>query len=199
MKKLAKRVLSLTLMLLLLMSVPMTARADVVEDADVPTATMSWEENLQPCTATLRIPGETYYISVPITDASIVTISEGEQKVVTWPKGSYVEHAPTFTAEPSGEDEVRLLTLLGELGYDMDPMYRELPEEDADLEFYQTPAGLPAGKYSYGSEFKVIDAEWWILRGQLTGRAISLPMGADEGEIAEIPISCSKIKLIVIS
>lgn len=199
MKKSVKSALSLILALLLMMSVPMTARAEVVEDADVPTAKVTWTEELMPCTATLWIPGEEYTIPVPITDASIVHVTDGEERVITWPRGSYVEQTPVFTANPSMADYFRLETLLGELGYGLGSMCQELSEEERNLVFFNTPKGLLDGKYSYGSEVDVIDAEWLIQRGALTGRVISPSDGEDEGKIVGIPLSCTKIKLIVIS
>lgn len=194
MKKSTRSTLLLILALLMI-SVPMTASAEVVEGASVPTAKVSWEENLMPCTATLRFPENAYVIPVPIKDATIVRINNGEQGVTTWPIGNCATQTPTFTEEPSMLNKERLETLSLELGYEVKSMNSVVP----DFEYYTIPAGLIPGEYSYGTEFGVMDAEWWITRGALSGRIIDLPVGANQGEIIGIPYEQTALKLIVIS
>ena len=196
MKKSTKRFLSSALALLLMLSLPMTANAQVVVGADVPTATTTWEANSQPCVGTLWILDGYDYVSVPIKHASIVTVTNGERKTITWPQGNGAVQTPVFSAEPTLNDRTRMIGLLEELEYTMNSM-TSYPS-DPLMEFYQTPAGLPAGKYSYGAEFQVKTAQWMIERGQLLGRAVIVPVGADEGRIEGIPFSYTATKLIVV-
>ena len=197
MKKSTKRFLSSALAILLMLSLPMTANAQVVVGATIPTATLTWEENSQPCVATVMIPEEPDVLPVPIEDATIVTIVNGESKVVTWPRGNGATREPEFSVEPALADRVRLESLLLELGYELQSMRVDL--EDTEQIYDIVPGGLPAGRYSFGSEFDVVDAEWSIVRGQLFGRAVISPDAPDEGTITGIPFGATAIKLIVLS
>lgn len=56
MKKTQRRILSFTLALMLIFVLPTSTSAEVVEDADVPTATMTWDDLIGSCTMTLCFP-----------------------------------------------------------------------------------------------------------------------------------------------
>ena len=196
MKKTQRRILSFTLALMLIFVLPTSTSAEVVEDADVPTATMTWDDLIGSCTMTLCFPEDSYKIPVPVEDASIVHITQNTQGVITWPAGICATLAPTFTPVPSLQNQNRLETLGGQLGYNMCSMSSAVPAK----EYHNIPLGLLPGYYSYGSEFTAIDAFWDISRGQTEfGRAVIPGNDATEGEIVGIPLSRTAPKLIVMS
>ena len=184
--------------LLLLMVIALPASAEVVPGASVPTARMTWEEFVGTCTLTMSIPGSAYWKSVPIEDASEVAINNGEQAVITWPAGNCATQEPSHSPNSNYSlYQIRLESLAVELGYEIESMSSAAPT----FEFYVVPSGLPAGRYSFGVECKVIDAEWSFSRWQ-SGivRAITPPTyGDDSGEIYGIPIQQTAPKLIVIT
>lgn len=190
MNKTVRKVLSITLMLILLFTLALPASA---------TTTIEWTgANGSYNSLSISKVSAAYYVYQPIKDATIANHVYGTQNVVTWPTG----YCATYTLE---EDDFPDNTFLYKIHLDEaftgEGLVYSVSSNVPSFDYYVVPAGLPDGKYSYGTEITTYDISLRIslnaIPPEIAGRAVT-PDNYISGTVYAVPTSCTAAKLITI-
>lgn len=184
MKKVVRKLLSITLSLVIMFSFAITALAGETRWTGIDGYYY---------TGTTTRSSIVYVVAVPVDDASVIEHEEGMNEVITWPVGYCVNHKATYQVS------VRPYSEQLDIALRQDGLDKTVSSNIPATDHYELDGDLPEKKYSFGAEITVCDVSCTIQRTravQLQTCAASLPYAT--GMLEKVPLSITDCKLIVI-
>ncbi len=147
--------------------------------------------------ATVEITSDWYYVYLPIDSATLARHTVGNRELITWPVGN----SATYSVELNVSGAVYKTKV--EEALEAEGLMKSItgPQIDTDVDegYYEIPAGLPTGTYTYGYEVTVYDISWNVdldMYQPIVSAYAAVTIGDQSGTVDAVPYSCTEAKLI---